>query len=428
MRGVRNKQQASSHLESWEDSASWETSSQSSCSTNNHLSAISNFRRLALPVQMMASRLSPLPRFNWADPEEVWNSLCRKDKLYSRNQDYMMSHPSLQPRMRAILLDWLIEVCEVYRLHRETYHLALDFVDRYLATQSDIPKQQLQLIGISALFIAAKIEEIYPPKLSEFAYVTDGACTEVEIMTKELIIMKSLNWELSPATANCWLGIYMQLANALEDKEGIESKENSSSTLSRARAVLEVKQFSSHTFVQAARLLDLATMDLLSLRYPYSAIAAAAVYHTVGERTALTCSGYTWEDLSSCIYWMAPFALTLREAGPIEVKTFSQIPLEDTHNIQTHNVDLSILESAMARLAESNISPPSPALPGMLTPPPSKNKVPVAGRSGSAPLSPVNSNLLTPSSTLHSESPRCSASTSIATDWDDQPHSAHSYS
>ena len=193
------------------------------------------------------------------------------------------------------------------------------------------------------MFVAAKIEEIYPPKLSEFAYVTDGACTEAEIQTKELIIMKSLNWELSPATANCWLGIYMQLANALEDKEGVESKENSSGSLSRARAVLDVKQFSSHTFVQAARLLDLATMDLLSLRYPYSAIAAAAVYHTVGERTALTCSGYTREDISSCIYWMAPFALTLREAGPVEVKTFPQIPLEDTHTIQTHNVDLSIL-------------------------------------------------------------------------------------
>jgi cyclin E len=40
---------------------------------------------------------------------------------------------------------------------------------------------------------------------------------------------------------------------------------------------------------------------------------------------------------------MAPFALTLREAGPVEIKTFSQIPIEDTHNIQTHNIDLSIL-------------------------------------------------------------------------------------
>ncbi len=191
------------------------------------------------------------------------------------------------------------------------------------------------LSGISALFIAAKIEEIYPPKLSEFAYVTDGACTEAEIQLKELIIMKSLNWELSPATSNCWLGIYMQLANALDEVQ--DSKENSSVSK------LEVKRFSSHTFVQAARLLDLCTLDVLSLRYPYSAIAAAAVYHTVGERVALETSGYTWEDVSSCIYWMAPFALTLRESGPVEVKTFSQIPLEDTHNIQTHNVDLSLL-------------------------------------------------------------------------------------
>lgn len=185
------------------------------------------------------------------------------------------------------------------------------------------------------MFIASKIEEIYPPKLSEFAYVTDGACTEAEIQMKELIIMKALNWELSPATANCWLGIYMQLANAREEPH--ESKENPSG------AKLEVKRFSSHTFVQAARLLDLCTMDILSLRYPYSAIAAAAVYHTLGETVALEASGYSWKDVSSCIYWMAPYALTLRESGPVEVKTFSQIPMEDSHNIQTHNVDLALL-------------------------------------------------------------------------------------
>jgi cyclin E len=291
------------------------------------------------------------------------------------------------------------------------------------------------------LFIAAKIEEIYPPKLNEFAYVTDGACSEAEIMMKELVIMKSLNWELSPATANCWLGIYMQLANALSEKEELESKENSSR--------METKQFSSHTFVQAARLLDLCTMDILSLRYTYSAIAASAVYHIVGERVALQCSGYSWEDISSCIYWMAPFALTLREAGPVEIKTFPQISLEDTHNIQTHNVDLSILvsyfiffykirvslliiclhvkEAAQSRLTESGASPPSPAsVPlGMLTPPQSKNK----GRT-SVPLSPVNTNtianavVLTPS-TLNSESPRCST---ITSEWNDDAQSAVSYS
>ena len=81
-------------------------------------------------------------------------------------------HPALQPRMRAILLDWLIEVCEVYRLHRETFYLAVDFIDRFLSLSPSVPKNRLQLIGVSCLFIGAKIEEIYPPKLQEFAYVT----------------------------------------------------------------------------------------------------------------------------------------------------------------------------------------------------------------------------------------------------------------
>ena len=95
--------------------------------------------------------------------------------------------------------------------------------------------------------------------------------------------MKSLNWELSPATANCWLGIYMQLANALEERDAAESKEN--------KAVFEMKHFSSHTFVQGARLLDLCTLDLVSLRYPNSVIAAAVIYHTIGESMALKSSG-----------------------------------------------------------------------------------------------------------------------------------------
>lgn len=68
-----------------------------------------SFRRLAVSSQL-TSRLSPFPKFDWADPEEVWSSLCRKDRLYKRNHDYILAHPSLQPRMRAILLDWLVEV------------------------------------------------------------------------------------------------------------------------------------------------------------------------------------------------------------------------------------------------------------------------------------------------------------------------------
>lgn len=59
----------------------------------------------------------------------------------------LSQHPSLSPRMRTILLDWLIEVCEVYRLHRETFYLAADFFDRYMSREMQMPKTKLQLIG-----------------------------------------------------------------------------------------------------------------------------------------------------------------------------------------------------------------------------------------------------------------------------------------
>jgi hypothetical protein len=53
------------------------------------------------------------------------------------------------------------QVCEVYKLHKETYYLAVDFVDRFLATAEDVITERLQLLGVTALFIAAKIEVFY---------------------------------------------------------------------------------------------------------------------------------------------------------------------------------------------------------------------------------------------------------------------------
>jgi len=50
------------------------------------------------------------------------------------------------------------QVSDVYQLRRETFHVAVDFVDRYLSQTSDVAKRQLQLVGISALFVAAKVE------------------------------------------------------------------------------------------------------------------------------------------------------------------------------------------------------------------------------------------------------------------------------
>ena len=61
-------------------------------------------------------------------------------------------------KINLIFFYLFLQVCEVYRLHRETFHLAVDFVDRYLTSQRNVAKQRLQLIGVTSLFIAAKIE------------------------------------------------------------------------------------------------------------------------------------------------------------------------------------------------------------------------------------------------------------------------------
>jgi len=60
--------------------------------------------------------------------------------------------------MRSILLDWMMEVSMEYFLKRETYYLSINFLDRYLSIKKNIQKIELQLIGVTCLYIAAKIE------------------------------------------------------------------------------------------------------------------------------------------------------------------------------------------------------------------------------------------------------------------------------
>ncbi|XP_067929944.1 G1/S-specific cyclin-E-like [Watersipora subatra] len=311
------------------------------------------------------SNRCPLPPLKWANPEEVWSVMRAKEKRYIRDKNLFIKHPQLQCRMRAILLDWIIEVCEVYRLHRETFYLATEFIDRYLSTKHDVAKYQLQLIGVTSLFMAAKLEEIYPPKIGEFAYVTDGACTEEDIKTQELIILKTLQWNLNPMTVNSWMTLYLNILNYIPD----------------GSCITELK-FSGCAFLVIARLMDLCTLDEGSLQFSTSILAAAILYHFADETQATAASGYSFVELEQCINWVAPFAITTREqVHQVTRKSFDDIHLDDQHNIQTHDADIALLDKAKLRqqLMALPVSRASPELsdciaPDMLTPPPTSHK------------------------------------------------------
>jgi cyclin B len=86
--------------------------------------------------------------------------------------------------MRAILIDWLIEVHLKFKLLPETLFLTINLIDRYLEKQA-IPRTKLQLVGVTAMLISSKYEEIYAPEVRDFVYITDKAYTKEEILAME---------------------------------------------------------------------------------------------------------------------------------------------------------------------------------------------------------------------------------------------------
>lgn len=292
--------------------------------------------------------------------------MIRKDERGSLSRDANMfdKHPSLQPRMRAILLDWLIEVCEVYKLHRETYYLTVDYLDRYLTAKNAISKNQLQLIGITCLFIASKVEEIYPPKLHEFAYVTDSACTEEDILQQEILILQALNWSITPVTIMGWVSIYSQLNDTTGRTEDTRMEPKALLLLNSAKwsQSFIYPQFSAVNFARTAQLVDLCTLDVGMANFPYSIIAAAAVSHTLGKNVATRVSGLAWSVIAPCAKWMEPYYQVLEEDGddnPVKLMEMNEqvdynyavthvcpnLNKDMSHIIQTHSTSLDIFVS-----------------------------------------------------------------------------------
>lgn len=85
----------------------------------------------------------------------------------------MKKQPDINDSMRTILVDWLVEVSEEYKLNSETLYLAVNYIDRFLSFMS-VVRAKLQLVGATAILLASKFEEIYPPEITEFVYICDG--------------------------------------------------------------------------------------------------------------------------------------------------------------------------------------------------------------------------------------------------------------
>jgi len=108
-----------------------------------------------------------------------------KEAAASVRPVFMESQPHINERMRAILVDWLVEVHAKFKLVPETLYLTINLIDRYLE-QETVTRPKLQLVGVTALLIGSKYEEIYPPELRDLVYICDRAYTRQDIIEMEV--------------------------------------------------------------------------------------------------------------------------------------------------------------------------------------------------------------------------------------------------
>jgi len=147
--------------------------------------------------------------------EDIYSYLRQSEVKYMAKHNYMSKQPDINQGMRTILVDWLVEVGEEYKLQTETLYLAVSYIDRFLSYMS-VQRAKLQLVGTAAMFIASKYEEIYPPDVGEFVYITDDTYNKRQVLRMEHLVLKVLGFDLSGPTANVFLSQMCQWSKSPE--------------------------------------------------------------------------------------------------------------------------------------------------------------------------------------------------------------------
>ncbi|XP_056428428.1 G2/mitotic-specific cyclin-B2-like [Hyla sarda] len=125
---------------------------------------------------------------------DIYNYLKQLELQQPIRQRYL-DGKEVNGRMRAILVDWLVQVHSRFQLLQETLYLGVAIMDRFLQVQP-ISRGKLQLAGVTALLLASKYEEMYTPEVADFVYITDNAYTASQIREMEVLMLRELNFEL----------------------------------------------------------------------------------------------------------------------------------------------------------------------------------------------------------------------------------------
>jgi len=129
---------------------------------------------------------------------EIYEYMRMMERKHAIKDDYLEEKRFfIVPKMRAVLVEWLVEIHHQFSLCQETLYLTVSILDRYLQAEGDkIPREGIQLVGVAAMFIAAKYEELYSPEINDFVFITDNGYSTSQIRGAELKILSALDFKM----------------------------------------------------------------------------------------------------------------------------------------------------------------------------------------------------------------------------------------
>ncbi|XP_047971789.1 G2/mitotic-specific cyclin-2-like [Salvia hispanica] len=210
--------------------------------------------------------------------EDLYASYKKMESSSCVSPCYMSQQFDINERMRAILIDWLIEVHHKFELREETLFLTVNLIDRFLEKQS-VVRKKLQLVGLVALLLACKYEEVSVPVVDDLVFISDKAYTRKEVLEMERLMLNTLHFNMSVPTPFVFMRRFLKAAQS--DKK------------------LEMLSFF---------LIELCQVEYEMLKYPPSFVVAAAIYTAQstlygGGQWSKTCqwhTGYSEEQLLEC--------------------------------------------------------------------------------------------------------------------------------
>jgi cyclin B len=184
--------------------------------------------------------------------DEILNNLIEEEKKikYEINPNYFQYQTEINQDMRSILIDWLIDVHNKLSFKEETIYIAIYIMDSYLSKKF-IQRKRFQLLGITSLILASKLNEIYIRRISDYVFITDKAYTVDEIKYMEEDISKTLNFKFLVPSSLSFYEIISEKIGIHEDSDKFRFGE-----------------FLIQSFL----------IDFRSLYYSYSTISCACCY------------------------------------------------------------------------------------------------------------------------------------------------------